>query len=123
MAFFKVDAGSLPKIVVNDNNDVWILIRKRGIMVYKDNKVKSLEETYGMPFDSPKTIHDIIKDSKGNIWICNYANGYLAKHDGQNWTTYNKEDGIPKGPYALFEDSNGNIWVSGKSQISKITFD
>ena len=58
------------------------------------------------------SIHQIFKDSSGNLWFKTAQKG-ITKFDGKNWTNY-----FSKGKWdqtTFFEDSNGTVWIGARS--------
>lgn len=109
------DKESLPEVIMN-NDEVWVLVRKRGIVVHKDNEMIDMQKKFRKDLKSPKKIKDMIKDSEGNIWIVN-SSGYIAKYDGTSWKVYDKK--IPNNLNTIFQDSNGIFWLAGSKIIAK----
>ncbi|MFO7868206.1 MAG: response regulator [Bacteroidales bacterium] len=68
---------------------------------------------------SHKTVLDILRDSKGFLWIATSSG--LNKFDGYSFTNYypdtTKNSIKTLGINSLLEDSSGNIWLSSNSGI------
>ena len=60
-------------------------------------------------------VRDILRDSKGNLWICTY-DGLVLFDNGMVLKRYFQKDGLSNNKLRVIEeDSKGNIWIgSGK---------
>ena len=63
-------------------------------------------------------------DKKGNKWIGTSKSG-LQKFDGENFSTFDKNNSIIKGGYIspMFTDSKGNLWLSCSRPDRLIKYD
>ena len=109
------DKGSLAeKVLFND--EVWILVRKRGVITHRNGEIVQLNKEYNLK--APKKIEDLMKDADGNVWIINAA-GYIARFD-KNTKEIQVFD-IPKGYFTISQDSKGTFWIAGQKKIARFT--
>ncbi len=85
-------------------------IRFDRIMSENTIKVKGL---------SQNTVHCILQDSRGFIWIGTWDG--LNKYDGYSFRTYNMEAGLSNTTiHCLLEDNEGNLWVGTDIGLNRI---
>ncbi|SFC55647.1 ligand-binding sensor domain-containing protein [Clostridium uliginosum] len=122
--------NSIYKVYCDHNGYVWagtfgegllkIKIKTNEIEKYKPNPGSNSSELQG------GIIRDILKDSRGDIWIC--TNNGLSKYNQEedNFSTYinkkcNKHSLIDKNAICIMEDKSKLMWVGTYTGIS--TFD
>ena len=67
-------------------------------------------------------VWDISEDTIGNIWVITgiFKKSKIAMFDGENWVSFNKEDGLASNKYrTIMGDSKGNVWVATSKGVCK----
>ncbi len=63
-------------------------------------------------------IHDILQDSKGNIWFSSYLG--VSKYNGHTYENFSQNQGLIDGYVEhVYEDYDGNIWFSHRKGVSR----
>lgn len=63
-------------------------------------------------------IHDILQDSKGNIWLSSYLG--VSKYNGHTYENFSQNQGLIDGYVEdVYEDHDGNIWFSHRKGVSR----
>jgi ligand-binding sensor domain-containing protein len=71
------------------------------------------------PSSAAFVINTIAIDSKGNIWCGTNGSG-IGKFNGNEWTIYNKTNGISSNFISSIAiDSDDNIWAGSNLYLSK----
>ena len=109
------DHSSRVKLVLDDENNAWVLARKRGVIISNGQKYEKLETKLNSP--NTKKVSDILIAKDGKVWMTD-VKGMVHCYENNTWKTYKSKDGVPKKPVMIYEDAKGNIWVSGKGAIS-----
>ena len=87
---------------------MWIAT-SRGLFEFKDGK---LSEIIGPPTDEKiTTIHAMLEDRTGNIWV-SIGNGKVLCRQTNSWVTFNESSGLPFAYISsLAEAEDGTIWA------------
>jgi ligand-binding sensor domain-containing protein len=115
MGYVAPDFTSWSEVVVDKEDNAWILVRKRGVVICDGNSYMTAEEKTAAP--KTKKVTDLIVDTNGDIWLTD-RKGNVMHYNHSKWKVYSKKDGIPKGLTGVFEDSKGKVWVTGKKAIA-----
>lgn len=68
---------------------------------------------------SQNTIHCILQDSKGFMWMGTWDG--LNRYDGYSFTIFNMENGLSNSTiYDIVEDRSGNIWVATDDGLNRM---
>jgi signal transduction histidine kinase/ligand-binding sensor domain-containing protein/DNA-binding response OmpR family regulator len=63
----------------------------------------------------------LYEDSQKRMWMGSYGNGLLYFHSVQNYSAYDRDDGLPSNDVLCFEeDEHGDMWMSTSNGISKL---
>ncbi|MDR5586764.1 ligand-binding sensor domain-containing protein [Clostridium aquiflavi] len=127
--------NSIHKVYSDKNGQVWVGtsgagllkvdIKTNNIVKYKTGSFEGKRE-----FEKGKlkggVVKDILKDSRGVVWVCTDYGLSMYNEDEDNFTTYinrvyDKFSLINKSTFSIMEDSTGLMWVGTSSGIS--TFD
>ena len=101
----------LPNEVINiayqEGSNTWIGT-DYGLAKLKDDKITA----YSLgPGYQKNRVRDILRDSKGNLWICTY-DGLVLFKNGVVLKRYLQKDGLTNNKVRVIqEDSQGNIWI------------
>ncbi len=97
--------------ILETNTKVW-LGTKNGLYHFDINSKKvTKQESYGINGPLATNISDIVRDSKGNLWIGTPLGLSIFSTDG-NWSSIRGVDGLPvEDITSLAIDENDNIWV------------
>ncbi|MEW6752377.1 MAG: two-component regulator propeller domain-containing protein [Candidatus Latescibacterota bacterium] len=85
-----------------------------------DVEVVVVDGAGGKPAPGPagQAAEGFAEDREGNIWIT--TDGVLSRFDGQQWTTFTREDGLPGDMVGdLLVDRQGRLWVTGSGGIAR----
>ncbi len=107
--------------IIEDNKaNLWFSTDGFGICIYNpkaepgesDKTFTLITKEDGLP---DNTIHDMMEDSNGNIWIGTFFGG-VSMFNGKTFTNFTT-DGIINGVEVsgFFEDSNGDIWFAAEN--------
>ncbi len=91
-----------------DNNDaLWIGTYGQGITIFKDGKFKKLRSVHH------KINYQILKDSKGEIWVATLDKGLARWNKGDSTFQYfTVNEGLANNHVrCIKEDSWGNLWI------------
>ncbi len=73
---------------------------------------------------SGSKLRSIIKDSKGNLWICSFSDYPLVRYDGKSAVVFSSKDGLPSDRVrTAIELSDGSIAVACTGGIAVISSD
>lgn len=108
---------SLPiySLAQDKEKNMWVGL-KQGICKYEVDKVLF----YKLFNIKPSQVRKMLPDSKGNLWLGNYAStSGLMKHDGKNFFVYKKRGIMNRNVAPLLEDKHGYIWLRSNTGLIK----
>ena len=71
------------------------------------------------PYDSGDIVYKAYLDNKGNMWFGTSTEG-VYKYDGENFTNYNKENGLCGNEVtSILQDKNGDFWFGTENGLCK----
>ncbi len=104
-------------VVHNDDDKIWVGT-DFGLASIVNDTVRSyfLGKSY-----QENRVRDILKDSKGNLWVCTY-DGLIKFKNGKIVKRYTKKDGLPNNILRVIEeDREGNLWIGTGKKLSKFS--
>lgn len=98
-------------IAYHEDGVIWIGT-DYGLAKMENDEIKSYSLGQGY---QKNRVRDILRDSRGNLWICTY-DGLVHFKNGRVVKRYFQKDGLTNNKLRVIEeDSRGNIWIgSGK---------
>ncbi len=109
-------ANDIINVVYEDKNQTWIgtdygLSLIEGDTVYS----YSLGEGY-----QKNRVRDILRDKKGDLWICTY-DGLVKFKNGKVIKRYDEKDGLSSNKLRVIrEDSNGDLWIGTGKGLNRM---
>jgi signal transduction histidine kinase/ligand-binding sensor domain-containing protein len=109
-------ADNVVRCVCEDDGRLWIGAGG-DVHIYKDGVITRRT----MPAEiSGATVHGILRDGKGGIWMA--LTGGLAGLKNDQFSLYGKKDGLPDNNVtAMSEDREGNLWIGTMGGLSRMT--
>lgn len=91
-----------------DGQTFWLGTYGEGIIRYKNDTFKQIEEKHGL---ANNTVMDITQSGNGELYIATYGGLSVKKED--EFTTYTVNDGLPNnGVLDLNLDNRGYVWIA-----------
>ena len=102
--------------VVYDDLDSLLVGTNSGLYQIANNQVESLyADTLG-----GSRIRDVVRDSKGRLWVCSYSGLYCFQENG-DLRIMGVDDGLTSGlTRQILEDREGNIWVGTRAGLNRL---
>jgi len=102
--------------VVYDDGDSLLVGTNSGLYEIVNNQVHSL---YADKLGGSR-IRDVLRDSKGRLWVCSYSGLYCFQENG-DWSMMGVGEGLTSGlTRQILEDRVGNIWVGTRSGLNRL---
>lgn len=128
----KIILTNFPNVVLSETywrNKYYLWVGTRGNGLYqmyfdKNTKQLTLNKRFhvdgqGKDMLSDNFINCIYEDRKGNLWVGTENGLNFLPKDGEQFTTYNIEDGlINRIIQSVLEDDSGRIWISTQNGLS-----
>lgn len=114
-----IPSNIIRKILFDDEESVWIGTFG-GLSIYNPNTNSCSNYSASNSKSGSlanNSIHDIIKDSMGGIWIAIYLGGVNYYHqqknlfEHQNWNSGGNNNHVNSVVSVLLEDDNNNLWI------------
>ncbi|AOR24009.1 ligand-binding sensor domain-containing protein [Clostridium taeniosporum] len=125
--------NSIHKVYSDNDGKVWVGTSGAGLLkvdIKTNNIVEYKPEHFKIKKGCKKgnlkggVVKDILKDTRGVVWVCTDYGLSMYNEDEDNFITYiNKEyykfSSINKSNFSIMEDSTGLIWVGTSGGISR----
>ena len=108
------------KFIFEENNKIWYVGSSPNLYLFDGNSWKQFDNTHSDYLE--KTIYDIARDSKGNIWI---GNNHLIMYDGSEFFLKDSGDSLSKdlNVYRIAITKNDIIYLLTLNKLIKIEND
>lgn len=109
-------------VLADDEGQIWIGYTNRGVSRF-DPRSGTFTHFMNDPKDpgsliSNLRVNDMMKDSRGNIWIASDGGISRWSPESAKFARYNRETGLPTNVfYALLEDGKGKIWAISEKHL------
>ena len=94
-------------------------LARNGVYYFENGEFTSVvKDNVDFKFPYGQWITARFEDSKGNLWLG--APGRVARHDGKNWISFNRKNGLPpveRMPYGFLETPEGKIIMSATNGL------
>lgn len=114
-AYDRLLGGEILSLFCNENNNMWIGTRNRGIL--------KVEGTDFIPVKQLEKINNSLcfaQDSQKNLWIGTEGQGLIVFSPDSNLAKYNSQKGLLSDLVAaLVADKQGNIWIGTNKGLNK----
>ncbi len=112
----KLNNLSVSSVTPDQNNNLWIVSRSKGIMVYRNDSHEILnfsnDDVYSFWSGFQHTAEKIFIDSENNLWIL--SDWMLLRTRFENNKIIRKKwNYFPDGILSIAEDAKGTIWLGG----------
>ena len=101
-----------------DNNDnLWIGTAGGGVFKYDGNYFEPHLTQMGTKYDGlcHNWVHDIERDTEGNMWFASMSHGGVSQFDGDKFTHFSIKDGLSDDMVrTIYTDMSGKIWIGFK---------
>ncbi len=109
-------------LAVDDNGDLWVGTYKNGVYIYRfsDNSFEHLTQAQGL---SHPEIHNLFKDSAGNMWVGTGKGVSVWPRDGDKFVTYfadvERENSLLGNIIEdIHESQSGQIWIATQKGLN-----
>lgn len=107
---------SIRKVVVDNNNIIWIGTWSGGLFRIDSNAVYRFTQKDGL---ADLSIRGIQIDPQNNIWVSTRYGG-VCKYDGKSFTAYSTKNGLKSNwVFSVETDYNQNLWFCTANGLTK----
>lgn len=121
LAYYTTKNGlpsDLARFVFEDSHGVLWIGTRAGLGKYQDGKFTNYKENE-LDALANGTIHHILEDKGGNLWIATDGSGLVRMRPDGSSTVFSLKDGMSSDVvYKMTEDANGRIWIGTNGGIN-----